>query len=198
MQLLQNRLNDPSTDEPTKKRIRQLIGNTDDDTRMEEEAIRYLLWLDSERCCAFFADIVLICEGATEKVFIDYLVKNNWSGLREKRIYVLDAMGKFNIHRYMNLFRELGVYHSVLADKDENSNIHELINQFVEGRRNTYTRAIDFFEKDLETFLGINPPPNTRPDKKPLNVMWHHFRGDISGEKIDALKNKIEALLSRQ
>jgi putative ATP-dependent endonuclease of OLD family len=76
-QLLISKLNDSSLDEPTKKRIREIIGDTDDDTRMEEEAIRYLLWLDSERCGAFFADIVLICEGATEKTFIDYLIKTN-------------------------------------------------------------------------------------------------------------------------
>lgn len=82
-QLLQSKLNDPSVDQSTKNSIRRIMGDTDDDTRMEEEAIRYLLWLDSERCSAFFADIVLICEGATEKTFIDYLIKNEWNDLRE-------------------------------------------------------------------------------------------------------------------
>ncbi len=75
-QLLQSKLNDQSVGQPTKDRIRRIMGNTDDDTRMEEEAIRYLLWLDAERCSAFFADIVLICEGATEKTFIDYLLNS--------------------------------------------------------------------------------------------------------------------------
>lgn len=41
-----------------------------------KEAIRYSLWLDTERSSLFFADMVLICEGATEKVFIDYLIKS--------------------------------------------------------------------------------------------------------------------------
>ena len=105
---------------------------------MEEEAIRYQLWLDSERCCAFFADVVLICEGATEKVFIDYLIKNQWNDLRENRIYVLDSMGKYNIHRYMNLFKELGIHHSILYDKDENESIHEIINLFIQNQRNVF------------------------------------------------------------
>jgi len=194
-QLLQSKLDDTSVDNSTKNRIKKIMGDTDDETRMEEEAIRYLLWLDSERCSAFFADIVLICEGATEKVFIDYLIKNKWNDLREKRIYILDAMGKFNIHRYMNLFKELGIYHSVLADKDENNNVHEFINQFIYEQKNELTKSIDFFDQDIETFLEINAPPSTRRDKRPLNVMWHYSKGKISEDKIDALKDKVDGLL---
>jgi len=194
-QLLQSKLNDPSVDQLTKGTIRKIMGDTDDDTRMEEEAIRYLLWLDSERCSAFFTDVVLICEGATEKTFIDYLIRNNWNDLREKRIYVLDAMGKFNIHRYMNLFKELGIYHSVLADKDENNDVHQVINEFVESRKNEFTKSIDFFDKDIETFLEINAPPSTRRDKRPLNVMWHYSKGKISQDRIGELKKKVDRLL---
>jgi len=194
-QLLQSKLNDPTINETTKSRIRNILGNTDDEIRMEEEAIRYILWLDIERCSAFFADIVLICEGATEKTFIDYLIKNEWSNLRQKKIYVLDAMGKFNIHRYMNLFRELGIRHSVLADKDENKDVHEFINQFIKDKKNEYTIGIDFFEKDIETFLGINTPPRNRKDKRPLNVMWHYLNNKISKDKVDNLKKKIEGLV---
>jgi predicted ATP-dependent endonuclease of OLD family len=193
--LLKSKLNEDSVDQPTKNRISEIIGDTDEDTRMKEEEIRYLLWLDSERCSAFFADIVLICEGATEKTFIDYLIKNKWSDLREKRIYVLDAMGKFNIHRYMNLFKELGIYHSVLADKDENQKVQGIINQFIEGQKNEFTISIDFFDKDIETFLGIKAPPSNRKDKKPLNVMWHYFNGKISEDNIDKLKQKIDMII---
>ena len=195
VQLLKNKLKDASVGNDTKNRIRSVLGDTNDATRMEEESIRYLLWLDSERCCAFFADIVLICEGATEKVFIGYLIKNKWGDIREKRIYVLDAMSKFNIHRYMNLFKELGIYHSVLADRDEDENYHEYINQFIEGQRNDYTRSIDFFDKDIECFLGIGYPPGNRRDKKPLNVMCQYFGSKIGEDRIEELKSKVGRLL---
>jgi predicted ATP-dependent endonuclease of OLD family len=194
-QLLKSKLGDPLVDEPVKKRIKDILGDTDDDIRMEEESIRYLLWLDSERCCAFFADIVLICEGATEKALLDYLMKNKWDDLQEKRVYVLDALGKFNIHRYMNLFKELGVKHSVLADGDENQGVQELINQFIGLQRNKYTQSLDFFDNNIEAFLGINAPRRDRPDKKPLNVIWHYTTGKISDDKISALKNKVQNLL---
>jgi len=194
-QLLKSKLDDPSVDNETKNRIRKNLGDTDDDIRMEEEAIRYLLWLDSERSSAFFADIVLICEGATEKILIDYLIKNEWNDLREKKIYILDAMGKFNIHRYMSLFKALGINHSILADKDENNNVHEIINRFIEENRNEYTIAIDFFDKNIEEFLGIRTPPADKRYKKPLNVLWHYLNNRISKNKINELKNKIVKLL---
>ncbi len=194
-QLLRNKLKDASVGDDTKKRIKHILGDTDDATRMEEESIRYLLWLDAERCCAFFADIVLICEGATEKVFIDYLRRNKWDDIREKRIYVLDTMGKFNIHRYMNLFKELGINHSVLADRDEDENVHEYINQFIEDQKNDYTRSIDFFDKDIECFLGIDCPPRDQRYKRPLNVMCQYFGNKIGENEIEELKSKVERLL---
>ena len=193
--LFKEKFDDPSVDESTKSRIKKILGDTDDDTRMDEEEIRYSLWLDSERSSSFFADIVLICEGATEKTFIDYLLKNEWNDLREKKIYVLDAMGKFNIHRYMNLFKSLGIYHSVLADRDENNNVHEIINQFIESNQNEYTKKIYFFNKNIEDFLGIPIPPPDRRDKRPLNVMWHYKNNKIEKTKINQLKGIIEGLV---
>lgn len=192
-QLFREKLDDPSVDESTKNRIRNILGDTDDTIRMDEEGIRYSLWLDSERSSSFFADIVLICEGATEKTFIDYLLKNKWDDLKEKKIYVLDAMGKFNIHRYMNLFEALGIYHSILVDRDENNNVHEIINEFIESNQNEYTKRIYFFNKNIEDFLGI-PTPKRR-DKKPLNVMWHYKNDRIERTKIDQLKEIIEGLV---
>ena len=194
-QLFKSKLYDSSVDENTRDRIRKLLGETDDEIRMDEESIRYSLWLDTERSSSFFADIVLICEGATEKVFIEYLIKNKWDNLREKKIYVLDAMGKFNIHRYMNLFKELGIYHSVLADGDENRNVHEILNKFIEDNKNDYTKGIHFFNNKIEDFLGIPTPPANRRDKRPLNVMWHYKNDRISDSKIDELEEIIEGII---
>jgi len=195
-QYLRSKVDDPSVDEETKRRIRSKLGAISDATRMEEESIRYVLWLDSTRCSAFFADVVLICEGATEKTFIDYLIENEWENLRESRACVLDAMGKYNIHRYMNLFKELGILHSILLDKDENEKIHAFINEFIRNQKNDYTQEVYFFEKDIETFLGVNPPPENRRDKKPLNMMWHFLQGKIEKERIEKLRTVVETLLS--
>jgi predicted ATP-dependent endonuclease of OLD family len=195
-QYLRSKLSDTSINKDIKEEIKKRLGSISDATRMEEESIRYLLWLDTTRCFTFFADIVLICEGASEKCLIDYLVENKWYNIRERRACILDAMGKYNIHRYMNLFKELGVFHSILLDKDPNSQIHELINEFIKTQKNEYTRGIYFFDHDIETFLGVPPPPENRRDKKPLNLMWHYFKGKINEERINELEKKVDNLLT--
>jgi len=163
---------------------------------MEEESMRYVLWLDATRCAAFFSEIVLLCEGPTERIFIEYLIENKWIDLAEKRACILDVMGKYNMHRFMNLFKELGIRHSILLDKDENEVVQNFINEFIERQKNDFTNKVHFFERDIETFLGINPPPSNRKDKKPLNVMWNYFKGNIPKEKLEELKNTVQSLLS--
>jgi len=178
------------------KDLKRILGETIEDKDMDLEAIRYSLWLDPDRCCAFFADFVLICEGASEKILIDYLIKNKEIEPLNKEIYILNAMGKENIHRYMNLFKELGIKHSILFDGDKNSNNqsrHQAINKFLQNNKNEYTIAIDYFENNLECFLGI--PEESRGDKKPLNVMWHYENDKIQNNKISDFKEKIKKLL---
>jgi predicted ATP-dependent endonuclease of OLD family len=193
---LRGKLDDQSIAEETKKEIRRILGSTDDETRMEEESIRLIQWLDATRCSAFFADIVLICEGATEKILIEYLLENEWADLTDQRACVLDVMGKYNIHRYMNLFKDLGIAHSILLDKDRDAQVQAFINDFIEAQKNQYTKKIYSFERNIEDFLGIRPPPEDRRDKKPLNVLWHYSKGKIEQRRIDALKGIVKDLLS--
>ena len=49
----------------------------DQQARMADEELG-ILWLDSERSSLFFARHVLLCEGASEKVYLDYLADNEW------------------------------------------------------------------------------------------------------------------------
>lgn len=179
------------------KELKNILGEKNEDRDFDLEAIRYSLWLDPDRCCAFFADFVLICEGASEKILIDYLIKNKEIEPPNKEIYVLNAMGKENIHRYMNLFQELGVKHSVLYDADNNKGKHKKINDFLEKNIKDFTNKIDSFENILEDFLGIEKIED--PSKgylKPLNVMWYYHNDKINAEKIEKFKIKIETLLS--
>ena len=152
------------------------------------------MWLDSERAALFFAKHIIICEGASEKIFIDYLLNTQWQDLKEKHIYLLDAMGKFSIHRFMNLFGKLGITHSVLMDSDNDKDVHKYINDFIEDNRNEFTWHIKNFDTDLETFLGIDKP--NRADLKPLNLMMRHKQGNIAEAKIAELKELINHLIT--
>lgn len=187
-------LENPETDETLVKQIRKkhLANESDDiELKLEQEKFKYSLWLDSERTSLFFAKQIIICEGASEKVFIDFLLENFWTELKDKHIYILDALGKFNIHRFMNLFDHLGINHSILMDSDE-SEVQKRVNSFIENNKNGYTGEIFLFENDFEDFLGVEK--QGRRDLKPLNILLHFKNNKIENEKIDKLKSIIQLL----
>ncbi len=188
---------DPAVPQDIINKIKNIgLGSneTKDDLKLEEESLKYFLWLDGERSASFFAKHVFICEGATEKIFLDHLLNTKWDYLKAKHIYFLDAMGKYNIHRYMNLFGKLGIHHSIIFDKDLDKDIHNFINKFIENNKNGFTKHIYSFDKDIENFIGIITPP-TRKDLKPLNIMCQYNKGIIGDDKISALEKIIKDLL---
>ncbi len=68
--------------------------------------------------------------------------------------------------------------------------IHQVIdckNEFVK----TKISKLHGFEKDFEAFLGIKSD-NNRKDLKPLNVLKNYEDGNITGEKIEELKEIIK------
>lgn len=164
----------------------------DIEMKLEEEALKYFMWLDAERTASFFAKHVIICEGATEKVAFDFLMNNSLSDYIERHIYILDAMGKFNLHRYMNLFGKLGITHSVLYDRDDDEDIQKIVNDFIMSKKNDYTKKICTFDSDFEKFLEIEKV--FRKDLKPLNVLKKLKDSEISTEKIAELRNMFDEL----
>ncbi len=121
-------------------------------------------------------------------------------GLKSDLLYKNDIFittGKYDIHRYMNLFEKLGIKHSVLFDGDTNNDKHKKINEFIEKKKNSFTLNLHkFVEGELEDFLEIEKVDDRY--KKPLNVMWHYKNGEIKQEKIDALIKIIEKLVSQK
>ena len=58
--------------------------------------------------------------------------------------------------------------------------------------RNKFTRGLDTFPIDLETFLGIS---STKRHRKPQHLMYHISKMDQS--KLKLLVQKIEALIKQ-
>ena len=164
----------------------------DVEKKLEEEALKYFMWLDAERAASFFAKHVIICEGATEKVAFDYLMSNSLNDFVDRHIYVLDTMGKFNLHRYMNLFGMLGITHSVLYDRDNDEDVHKVVNDFIVSKKNGYTKTILTFDSDFENFLGIEQV--SRKDLKPLNVLTKLKGSEVSSEKLNELLSMFDEL----
>lgn len=160
-----------------------------DDLQIDMEAIKYALWLDSKRSAAFFAEKVLLVEGPTETALLSYMFDQ---GLLPacKGVFILDTIGKYNLHRFMRLFQEFGIRHYVLYDGDNGR--HPAIDATIQAASNSFTGAIETFPNDIESFIGV--PAATRPHRKPQHVMFQ-----VAGRGVDLnpLATKVNALVSQ-
>lgn len=168
---LQDYVNDTSVELSKKAKAQQLISNSPtEEISNQHERFRFQLWLDSDRASMFFADKVVLVEGATEKALFNYLLANDWHDLTNERILVVDALGKYNFHRFQKLFETYGIYHGIMFDNDNEKNEHQAINQLIRDRKNRFTLADPFeFNKCLENHLGLSLPG--RDDQKPLQIL---------------------------
>lgn len=189
---------DPNVPEASKKRARSLIAQPPHAHIAEqEERFRFQLWLDGERASLFFADRVLLVEGATERALFNYLLANEWHDLTPHRVCVVDALGKFNLHRYMALLSAYGIPHGVMLDDDNGKDLHGAVNDLIEASVNPITLAAPVkFNDCLEVFLGI-PVPD-RDDKKPLEIMKAITSNAVDPARLQALRSQFCTALAIQ
>lgn len=164
-----------------------------DDLQVEMESVKYALWLNPHRCSAFFANKILLVEGATEATLIGYMLEERLIFNSTGGIFIFDSIGKYNIHRFMNLFGELGVPHAVLYDHDSGKPTSCLVENTIHSSANAFTLGIGNFEQDLEVFLGI--PSAGRADRKPQHVMYYLKEGKIAQDRLNDLALKVQTLL---
>ena len=163
------------------QQINSLLGVPagDENWDLDMEAVKYFLWLDPFRCGLFFAERVLLVEGPSEVVFINYLLSNGHITMPKGGIFVLDCIGKYNIHRFINLLGELGIRHSVMYDADDMSKPHhQALAALIAGRANSHTYVIESISPDLEGFLGVAKA--TKPHQKPQHLMYQYHQAAIA------------------
>ncbi len=165
-----------------------------DDLKLDMESIKYFLWLDSQRCGMFFAQHVLLVEGPTERVLIDYLLDSGQLAMPLGGVFVLDCLGKFNMHRFMNILGPLRISHSVLFDGDGGVPPHDGVRKLIEDSMNPYTQGVTCFPLDLEEALGIAKP--RRANRKPQNVMLKLHEDAIAPEKLQSFIELVTNLIT--
>lgn len=153
------------------------------------EALRYFLCLNAERANAFFSSHTILVEGGSEVGIINRLIDDglipNGAG-----VCVFDSFGKYNIHRFMNLFGKLGIRHSVIIDDDSDKTGNKLkmqqdVNQMIENLRNDFTVRIEHIPGNLELLLDTKL--RARSDQKPQAILLKYDSGAIAPDKIQAL-----------
>lgn len=164
-----------------------------DDLREEMEAIKYFLWLNPERCGMFFAGQVLLVEGTTERVLLNYLFDEGVFPSPPGGVFVLDCLGKWNIHRFMNLLGALRTWHSILIDGDLEKGVHGQVRELIERSKNSYTYEIGAFDTNIEGFLAVDKPGN--PHRKPQHMMLRMTEGAIADERLEDLTKLVTGLL---
>lgn len=87
-------------------------------TSADEERQRVLYDLDARRASAFFADRVIVVEGPSDMLFFDWLARQGRLTGLGPNVGVLDAFGKFELHRASATLSLFGIPHVVLWDED--------------------------------------------------------------------------------
>jgi hypothetical protein len=176
--------------------LAEILGHEAGPTELE--AVRYFLWLNPERSSLFFANAVLIVEGVSEQVLINYLLKTGKLSTSSKGFFVLETLGKFNIPRFVKLLGDFRIDHAVLHDMDENKTGNEkrkqdAINRLIQDSKNDCTKAVDTLPGNLEDFLGIQTSGERW--KKPAEVLLAVQKGKVTADKLDAFRAKVSGLL---
>lgn len=186
---LETYVNDPDVPDNAKGNAKKLLHGATEDALIaeQEEKFRYQLWLDSERASMFFADRVLLVEGATEKALFTWLLARDWHELSRHRVAIVDVMGKYNLHRYIALLEGYGIPYGLMLDDDQNKDHHTVVNEMLKNKAGPSRLAeACFVHECMEKFLGLNLP--VRDDQKPVHTLKAIEAGVIGKDKLDDLR----------
>lgn len=107
----------------------------------------------------------------------------------------MDALGKYNFHRFLNLFEAYGIYHGIVFDNDNEKNEHQALNRLMRIKANRSTLADPFgFNDYLEKHLGLAIPG--RGDQKPRQILKTLEDNTISEEQTSTLHSAFCATLA--
>ncbi len=180
---------DDAVSEQQKTEARRMLEGAPEheEVAVQEERFRYQLWLDSERASMFFAERILLVEGATEKALFTYLLARDWSHFAPYRIAIVDVLGKYNFHRYMALLDGFSMPYGMILDDDASKNHHRAINDMLMNRAvGKCAGEPVLLQGCMELFLGIELP--RRDDKKPVEILKALENRRISEERLAALQ----------
>lgn len=190
-------INDQAVGDDKKKDARTLIQSapTDQEVASQEERFRYQLWLDSDRSSMFFADRVLLVEGATEKALFTYLLARDWHDLTPHRISVIDVFGKYNFHRFIALLEGFSIPYGLILDDDNDKNHHKAINEMLKNLAGSNRLAgPELLPGCMELFLGLQLPGVDA--KKPVEILKALETQQIPDEKLVALRKVFSDALN--
>ena len=83
-----------------------------------DELLKFSSALNNERSELFFADLVLLVEGATEKLIYDLLLRKKGIEPDLNNVSIIETSGKGSMHNYIHLLNSLNIDSLVIYDSD--------------------------------------------------------------------------------
>jgi hypothetical protein len=121
---------------------------------------------------------------------ISWMGDNEYLGDWMRGVFVMDSMGKYNMHRFVAILDALGIEHAALLDTDKRLAV---VDGTIRDSAGVYTLGMDWFESDIEAFLGVK---STDAHRKPQHMLHSLQSGAVDANRIKLLANKICALVS--
>ena len=192
---------DSSMNKNLKKEIKDKIENHD---RGLDEFM-YNLYLNSERSRLFLSNKVIICEGISDKVLIDYFIRLKGENYISE-IYVLETNGKYDMVRYMKILDYFGIKYGIVYDTDSDKsideslakNLNKYIEQYIKNHNNnsTYFDKL-LFEPNLEEENGffIKKNDDLKGVNKPLYILKKIEENELPN--FQGTKVKIEDFIEK-
>ena len=192
---------DSSMNKNLKKEIKDKIENHD---RGLDEFM-YNLYLNSERSRLFLSNKVIICEGISDKVLIDYFIRLKGENYISE-IYVLETNGKYDMVRYMKLLDYFGIKYGIVYDTDSDKsideslakNLNKYIEEYIKNHNNnsTYFDKL-LFEPNLEEENGffIKKNDDLKGVNKPLYILKKIEENELPN--FQGTKVKIEDFIEK-
>ncbi len=109
---------------------------------------------------------------------------------------MLDCLGKYNIHRFMNILAALGIHHSVLHDDDLDDQEHKDLNELILASRHTVlTYTVKTIPGNIEKLLAVAPANS--PHRKPQHLLFLYEVGKIDASNLDKFRDLVETCLPK-
>jgi predicted ATP-dependent endonuclease of OLD family len=127
-----------------------------------EKSGRFKFWkyLDSEKNKLFFADKVILCEGNTEKLISNYIIRNKIykdDYINQSKFTVIDCVGKFNLPHFIRICNDLSIsymlFYDLDTDKQNFNSKHEPVNKEIEQEKSILCNITLTSSNDIESRL---------------------------------------------
>lgn len=113
-------------------------------------------------------------------------------------LYVLEVIGKNNIHRFQSLLGKFKIPHYILYDQDQGP-IAFNVNELIKDSANQYTIEIKHIPSNLDNFLGIKLlADENKKHIKPAIILHEYKNNTMDQEKLNAFIALVETLLKEK